>query len=308
MYKILLRIKKIVIKIMVRTKYILNHPLTKGHFTYFIKRYLIFQLIGRLYPGLFLYPYIGNIFYVARPGIGGIVGNVYTGLHDFEEMAFLLHFLREGDLFVDVGANVGAYTLLASGICKAKTIAIEPIPSTVDMLLLNLRINDLLDSVNVVNCGAGSKSTELSFTKNNDVSNMVILHPSEDDERLIKVKVNKLDDILNKKNPNLIKIDTEGFEWEILKGMENTLEKSSLKAIIVSIEHVDRYGQKSDDIFNMMESKGFVPIVYDPFGRQIIRREQCDVESDKIIYIRNEEIIKKRINLSPKYQVLNKSF
>jgi hypothetical protein len=35
-------------------------------------------------------------------------GNLYVGLHEFEEMAFLLHFLRRGDLFADVGANVGS--------------------------------------------------------------------------------------------------------------------------------------------------------------------------------------------------------
>jgi hypothetical protein len=41
-------------------------------------------------------------------------GNIYAGLHEFGDMAFVLHFLRAGDLFADVGANIGSYTVLAS--------------------------------------------------------------------------------------------------------------------------------------------------------------------------------------------------
>ena len=43
----------------------------------------------------------------------GVTGNVYCGLHDFAEMSFMLHLLRAGDLFADIGANVGSYTVLA---------------------------------------------------------------------------------------------------------------------------------------------------------------------------------------------------
>jgi hypothetical protein len=50
----------------------------------------------------------------ATSGMTGATGNLYVGLHEFEEMAFLLHFLRPGDLFADVGANVGSYTILAA--------------------------------------------------------------------------------------------------------------------------------------------------------------------------------------------------
>jgi len=52
---------------------------------------------------------------VARPGETGVTGNIYTGLHEFSSMGYLLHVLREGDLFVDVGANVGL--LYHTGLC-----------------------------------------------------------------------------------------------------------------------------------------------------------------------------------------------
>ena len=45
---------------------------------------------------------------MARKGMTGASGNIYFGLHEFEEMGFLLHFLREEDLFIDIGAYIGS--------------------------------------------------------------------------------------------------------------------------------------------------------------------------------------------------------
>ena len=46
-------------------------------------------------------------------GMYGATQNVYCGLNDFEDMSFVLHYLRQDDIFLDVGANIGAYTVLA---------------------------------------------------------------------------------------------------------------------------------------------------------------------------------------------------
>lgn len=45
----------------------------------------------------------------------GATGNWYCGLQEYEDMSFVLHALRPGDLFVDVGANIGSYSILAAG-------------------------------------------------------------------------------------------------------------------------------------------------------------------------------------------------
>ena len=64
-----------------------------------------------------------------------MTGNIYCGLAEFADMAFVLHVLRAGDLFVDIGANAGAYTLLASSVAGAKTTCFEPVPATYARLL-----------------------------------------------------------------------------------------------------------------------------------------------------------------------------
>jgi predicted RNA methylase len=75
----------------------------------------------------------------------GATANMSIGLSEFADMMLALHFLRKGDLFVDVGANVGSYAVLASGVCRATTWAFEPDPNTVRSLKRNLAINNLND-------------------------------------------------------------------------------------------------------------------------------------------------------------------
>ena len=71
----------------------------------------------------------------------GATGNIYAGLHEFNDMAFCLHLLRSGDLFVDVGANIGSYTVLASKVAGANSITLEPVPQTFERLKRNVNIN-----------------------------------------------------------------------------------------------------------------------------------------------------------------------
>jgi hypothetical protein len=49
-------------------------------------------------------------------GMTGATQNIYVGLQEFVDIMLTLHFLRKGDLFLDMGANVGSYTILASGV------------------------------------------------------------------------------------------------------------------------------------------------------------------------------------------------
>lgn len=80
----------------------------------------------------------GPQFY-ARKGDAGIVANNYFGLFEFEDSMFALQFLRSQDTFLDVGANLGHYSILVSGIHNCSSIAIEPIPSTFQQLKKILR-------------------------------------------------------------------------------------------------------------------------------------------------------------------------
>jgi hypothetical protein len=63
------------------------------------------QIGSRLVPGEVIYQWVNNSKIVACTEEEGVTGNIYCDLHKFPDMAFLLHVLREEDLFVDIGAN-----------------------------------------------------------------------------------------------------------------------------------------------------------------------------------------------------------
>ena len=97
----------------------------------------------------------GNSKLIISKGQTGATGNYYNGLHEFNDMMFILHFLRIDEIFYDIGANIGVYTILASAEIGAKTYSIEPIPDTFNNLASNIIINNIQEKVYQLNVGVG---------------------------------------------------------------------------------------------------------------------------------------------------------
>ena len=78
-----------------------NHPIAKRNKIFAYYRFIWWQLPSRLKSNkLFVVPYVGQTKFYAKQRLTGITGSIYTGLQDFEEMSFLLHFLRKGTVFL----------------------------------------------------------------------------------------------------------------------------------------------------------------------------------------------------------------
>ena len=107
--------------------FIAAHPLTRDRQTAAWLRVLRYQLATRTRRRTTM-RWFGGARLVVERNMAGASGNIYCGLHEPADMALLMHGLRPGDLFVDVGANIGSFTVLASAVCKAQTIAFEPHP------------------------------------------------------------------------------------------------------------------------------------------------------------------------------------
>src|SRR5579885_744965 len=158
-------------------RFIYRHPLNRNAPFRAIWRFAAWQVATRLHPSALVVPYVGDTRLVVERGMTGATGNVYCGLHEFEDMAFVLHALRPEDLFVDVGANVGSYTILASGAAGARCISFEPAPSAYRALLDNIRLNDLLYRVEARNECLAAAPGEVQLTSGLDTVNHVVMHP-----------------------------------------------------------------------------------------------------------------------------------
>jgi FkbM family methyltransferase len=231
----------------------------------------------------------------------GATGNFYCGLHEYKDMAFVLHALRAGNLFVDVGANVGSYTVLASGVVGARTIAIEPVPATFRSLELNAALNGLNALVELQCLGLSDREGLLRFTTSLDTVN----HVATEDESIdsIDVRVATLDEVLQGRSPTLIKIDVEGYERAVLTGATRTLANPALLAVVMETNGSGtRYGVSDDELVQILAQFGFEQFTYDPFARRLISTVQRDGNT---IFVRDIEMVARRVRESARYQLLN---
>ncbi|RDC56210.1 FkbM family methyltransferase [Pedobacter chinensis] len=285
--------------------FIHEHPLAKRHLLRAYFKFISWQIRSRLTSGFQKVKFINGIHFFAKSGLTGITGNIYTGLHEFNDMGFLLHFLRNEDTFFDVGANVGAYTLLASGVCRSKTISFEPVPTTYHILKKNINLNKLNDLVTIENKGVGSEEGNLRFTAEEDTTNHVILEDQEHQNSIL-VPIVFLDNYYPANNPALIKIDVEGFETAVLKGADQILNDKALKAIIIELNGSGgRYGYDDNQIHAKLLSHGFKPYEYHPIERKI---EELDTfGTHNTIYIRDLAYVVYRLKSAVPFTIFNQS-
>jgi len=237
-------------------------------------------------------PFVDSTVLVAEKSMTGVTGNFYCGLHEFEDMAFLLHFLRSNELFIDVGANVGSYTILASGAVGAKTICIEPVRNTYEKLLRNVRINDLSDIVRTELCAISDNNGELRFSTDRDTMNSVVDDSYQGVSELIPVR--KLDDVLENYNPVMMKIDVEGHELSLLRGATRTLVNPTLQVIFLE-------GQ-NEDINGIMKRNGFQMACYDPKLRLVFEQtKRSGPHTSNQLWIRNIEEAGRRCSSAKKF-------
>jgi FkbM family methyltransferase len=235
--------------------------------------------------------------------MSGATGNLYCGLHEFSDMGFLLHFLRKDDLFCDIGANIGSYTVLSAAHIGAQTFSFEPVPATYEHLLNNIYINRVNNLAKPHNIALGSQKGTVDFTSTLDSMNHVA---APGDTNKITVEISTLDDVLGDRLPALLKIDVEGFETEVIKGAAGTLNRKELKAIIIELNNSGaRYGYDDSKIHETFISSGFEPYLYDPLTRKLTKAASFGFHNT--IYIRDIDFVTDRLKNAPPFKVLNKS-
>jgi len=272
-------------------RFLSNHPLTRNHRVAGFTRLFRWQIESRLRREVIV-PWVGGVRLAARRGMTGATGNIYAGLHEFADMAFTLHFLRPDDLFMDVGANIGSYTLLASGVCKARAISFEPDPETMALLQRNIDLNGLHGRVVLEEAAVGADEGEVELTKGLDTCNHVTKANEGTTQR---VSMRTLDRVAALNPPIMIKVDVEGHEAEVLRGARAVLDSPVLKAVITE-------GQRPADIAPLL-SAGFAQYEYDPF-RRMLGRAAGHRSGNNALFLRDPSFAATRLKTSLPFQVL----
>jgi FkbM family methyltransferase len=234
-------------------QWIINHPLSTGRKLRNVGRFVAWQARSRLSREPYAFEFANRSKMLARSGMTGATGNLYVGLHEFSEMAFLLHYLRPNDLFCDVGANVGSYSILAGAAVGASVVAFEP-GEGFEWLVRNFALNHL-EHAQARREAVGAKSGTVSFTCGLDTVNRI------DHNGAVTVPLTTLDAACADQAPSLIKIDVEGLEADVLRGATRILSNPATNVVIMELN--------DPAASDLLSQAGFACCSYDPFKRSI---------------------------------------
>ena len=183
-----------------------------------------------------------------------------------ETVRWLESELRPGDTLYDIGANVGAYSLVAFAVTHgaAKVIAFEPGFGTFAELCRNIHLNHAEQSVTPISIALSDRTTLAEFRYSETTPGAALhnweasaageTHPPE---LVLPTVIYRLDDLVSALDlplPTLIKLDVDGPEAEVLGGADQALSNPALRSCLVEL---DIRTQTYEDVVQLLAGKGF---------------------------------------------------
>lgn len=142
--------------------------------------------------------------------------------YEENETKIIMECVKDNDIVLDIGSNVGLYTILLNKYKNCSTYSFEPIKYTFDLLNKNLKINNL--NTKIYNIGLSDKNKVENFYFNRKEigsSSMRDLREDRENTEIVKCYIRKLDDFVAEEkiaNIDFIKIDVEGAELFAMRG------------------------------------------------------------------------------------------
>ncbi len=182
-------------------------------------------------------------------------------LPELPERALIKPYLKPRMVFVDIGANIGTYTLYVAKVCGegARIVSFEPHPRTYSKLLYNAKANGFA-RIETINRGVGParSQTQLYSSGGTNIGTASILPDAAGDKEQVDIKIVPLADALKShlvRNVDLLKIDIEGYEDQALMPLM-TSEHEALWPGAILIETVLRQHWQEDCVAHL-QSLGY---------------------------------------------------
>ena len=178
-------------------------------------------------------------------------------------------YLRAGDRFVDIGANIGLYSLLAASLVgpSGRVVAFEPGRVPAGRLHETLALNRI-QNIELISSAVGENPGELAFEGGDEDATA---HISERQGAVSgRVSVVRLDDILDGRPYAMAKLDIEGYEPFALRGMKRHLAKGNPPLFLIEAAgYSKRYGVETHELMREIENWDYRPMVYAPGERRL---------------------------------------
>ena len=190
----------------------------------------------------------------------------YLGQYENDLVHFLLAQLTPDDTFIDVGAHIGVFSLpLARSLHSGAVISFEPAPDAAELLRRNACRNRL-GSLRVVETALGDAPSVgvLRTSTQWSPSDLSVRSLHGDGSIVGQVPVVRFDDWAAQTDLNrvdAVKIDVEGGELAVLRGMQRSLERFRPRLVVVEVvpEHLARAGVAIEALDSFINDVGYVP-------------------------------------------------
>jgi hypothetical protein len=215
----------------------------------------------------------------------------FSCLPAYWEMRFMLDFLRPGDTFIDAGANIGLFTLLALSVVgnKGHVHAFEPNPLVAAMLRESLALN-AADNVTVHEIGLSDVEGSAAFDMGGDDCTSHIVASLIDAET--QIPIDRLDRLLVDIPYSMMKLDIEGYEPFAIRGASLWTKNQNPPVMIVEMSgYSKQYGISTSDFIKELDQIGYFTAIYNPESREIRRtKEPWKVPVDNVLAIAEERL------------------
>ncbi len=194
-------------------------------------------------------------------------------LPDWPEMAVWQAWLKPGALFVDIGANVGLYTLLAAE-CGSEVIAVEPVNATAAALRRNLELNGIAHGVHVEEVALLNRNGTAMLE--GEDSNRQSARWSDNGE----VRATTLDEVLGQRTALGVKVDVEGNERLVLEGATRALGEHRIGLIQLEWNHTSMMalGEGRAPAARLIRRAGYALVRVGATGRNLTVMDDDEAE------------------------------
>ncbi len=206
--------------------FIWNHPANRGGRARALGRAVAFQMNARVFHRPSVAALGRRSFIWVHLHSTAATKALYANPPDWPEMLVWQQVLQADDLFIDVGANIGAYSMIALE-CGARVIAVEPDPEAATRLRENLDLNGF--KAEIIQAALLDRSGKTTFSSDLDCCNRLVgEHPIPSSREVDGVT---LDEVLGERFAAGVKIDVEGGERLVLLGATRALSDGRIGLI-----------------------------------------------------------------------------
>jgi FkbM family methyltransferase len=197
-------------------------------------------------------------------------------LHEPVALKYLLKFLNSESVFLDVGAHLGYFSIIAAHRCK-RVFAIEALEFLVNRLHRNAVANHL-SNMHTVLAAAGESNGFVKMSKIGGPGNSVGAQNVQNFVPMIR-----LDDFFFGENlPTVLKIDTEGYELKVLQGAEEILKSKPILLVEVH-DKMTAFGDTQEDLFRFLIEKGYTISACDHRSESINTFSEFEIHKNSMI-------------------------